>query len=151
MSKDKIKEVCEYALSIKQPWASLIVHGLKTIEVRAWPTARRGRVLIHAARISDERTEGWRMLPAHVRETALLTGGLLGSAEITECVAYETREEFARDQEAHMNDPQWFKGRRLYGFRFANAAISTFRPLAGWMRFFPVNGARARKKNGLGG
>ena len=33
----------DYALSVKQPWATLLVHGLKTIEVRAWPTARRGR------------------------------------------------------------------------------------------------------------
>src|SRR5262245_61764820 len=32
-----------FALSVKQPWASLLVHGLKTIEVRRWPTARRGR------------------------------------------------------------------------------------------------------------
>ena len=71
MAEKKAKEACEYALSIKQPWASLIVHGLKTIEVRAWPTARRGRILIHAARVSDDRPFGWEILPAHARETAL--------------------------------------------------------------------------------
>jgi hypothetical protein len=146
MAEKKAAEDCEYALSIKQPWASLIVHGLKTIEVRAWPTARRGRILIHAARVSDDRDEGWKMLPAHVSETALLTGGLLGSAEITDCLTYASREEFARDQEAHLNDPKWFKGPRLYGFRFANAEISAFRPLPGWMRFFSVNGRRRAGK-----
>src|SRR5204863_2700985 len=40
---------CVYALSLKQPWAALLVHGRKSVEVRSWPTARRGRVLIHAA------------------------------------------------------------------------------------------------------
>ena len=138
MSKEKTKEVCEYALSIKQPWASLILHGLKTIEVRAWSTARRGRILIHAGRISDGRTEGWNRLPAYAKETALLTGGLLGSAEITECVTYESHEEFARDQVSHLNDPKWFKAPRLFGFRFANPEITAFRPLAGWVRFFSV-------------
>ena len=34
-----------FALSIKQPWAALLVHGQKTIEVRRWPTARRMRVV----------------------------------------------------------------------------------------------------------
>src|SRR5205823_6217499 len=31
-----------YALSLKQPWATLLAHAVKTIEVRKWPTARRG-------------------------------------------------------------------------------------------------------------
>ena len=29
----------EYALSLKQPWAALVVFGRETIEVRRWPTA----------------------------------------------------------------------------------------------------------------
>src|SRR5207245_2747235 len=29
-----------YALSLKQPWATLLVHGLKSIEVRRWSTPR---------------------------------------------------------------------------------------------------------------
>ena len=32
MANQKTQDTCEYALSIKQPWASLIVHGLKTVE-----------------------------------------------------------------------------------------------------------------------
>ena len=47
------------AISIKQPWAALIVAGLKTVEVRTWPTRRRGRVLIHAAKLADDRPEAW--------------------------------------------------------------------------------------------
>jgi hypothetical protein len=34
------------ALSLKQPWANLIVSGEKTIETRVWGTPFRGRVLL---------------------------------------------------------------------------------------------------------
>lgn len=34
------------ALSIKQPWASLIARGRKTIETRTWSTTYRGQLLI---------------------------------------------------------------------------------------------------------
>lgn len=38
------------AISIRQPWASLIASGHKTIETRTWPTPYRGDLLICAAR-----------------------------------------------------------------------------------------------------
>lgn len=37
------------ALSIKQPWASLIAHGIKDIENRTWKTKFRGRIYVHAS------------------------------------------------------------------------------------------------------
>lgn len=37
-------------LSIWQPWASLIVSGLKQVETRSWPIHHRGPLLIHAAK-----------------------------------------------------------------------------------------------------
>lgn len=37
------------ALSYKQPWASLIAHGIKPIENRTWKTNFRGRTYIHAS------------------------------------------------------------------------------------------------------
>ena len=36
-------------LSIRQPFASLICRGIKTIENRSWDTAYRGKLLIHAS------------------------------------------------------------------------------------------------------
>jgi len=50
-----------YALSLWQPWASLVVLGLKSIETRNWGTARRTfarklvgqRLAIHAAQRKD--------------------------------------------------------------------------------------------------
>lgn len=38
------------ALSIRQPWAWLIVNGFKDIENRSWHTKYRGPVLIHASK-----------------------------------------------------------------------------------------------------
>lgn len=35
-------------ITIKQPWASLVVEGHKTIETRSWATKYRGDILIHA-------------------------------------------------------------------------------------------------------
>ena len=43
------------AISIKQPWASLIAHGIKDIENRTWKCPQKyigQRVLIHASKVS---------------------------------------------------------------------------------------------------
>jgi hypothetical protein len=127
-----------YALSLKQPWAALLAHGRKTIEVRRWPTARRGRVLIHAARVPDQRPQAWAHVPPELLETAQLLGGILGAGDITDCLTYRTVEAFQSDQARHLNDPSWFQPPLLYGFAFTNLQALPFRPYSGWMRFFPV-------------
>ena len=35
------------ALTIKEPWASLIINGYKKYEFRSWKTHYRGKILIH--------------------------------------------------------------------------------------------------------
>lgn len=37
-------------LSVKQPWAALLVNGIKDIENRTRRTTFRGRILIHASK-----------------------------------------------------------------------------------------------------
>jgi hypothetical protein len=128
-----------YALSIKQPWATLLVYGYKSIEVRSWPTARRGRILIHAARVPDPRPEAWKKVPVELQPAAQLAGGIIGAGELTACLTYRTRAEFAADQEKHLNDPEWFQNPPLYGFVFVNSTQLRFRSYPGWMRFFPVD------------
>jgi hypothetical protein len=127
-----------YALSLKQPWAALLVHGRKTVEVRRWPTARRGRVLIHAARIPDPRPEAWARVPPELREAARLGGGIVGAGDLMGCLAYRNVEAFVADTERHLNDPSWFRPPVLYGFTFANLTSLPFRPYPGYVRFFPV-------------
>jgi hypothetical protein len=128
-----------YAISIKQPWATLLVRGVKRVEVRAWPTARRGAVLIHAARVPDPRPEAWALLPERLRAEAELAGGIIGWAVLTGCIAYQSSEEFLAAQAEHLNDPSWFRPPVLYGFTFADPVPLPFRRLPGWMRFFPVD------------
>jgi len=128
-----------HALSLKQPWAALLVSGLKTIEVRRWRTDRRGRVLIHAARVPDDRPEAWKHVPPELHEAARRVGGILGAGELVACLRYRSAEDFARDGAKHLNDPSWFAGPVLYGFTFTNLHALPFHPCPGWMRFFPVD------------
>lgn len=127
-----------YALSIKQPWAALVVQGLKTIEIRRWPTARRGRILIHAARIPDARPEAWRQLPADLLALAQLQGGVIGSVDLTDCLSYHDQSAFDADQTAHRNEPAWFEPPLLYGFKFAEPKVLPFHKYPGWFRFFKI-------------
>jgi hypothetical protein len=132
-------DVKQYALSLKQPWATLLAHGLKTVEVRRWPTRRRGPILIHAARVPDERPEAWALLDDHLEllDEARLLGGFVGEGELWQCLAYRTAEAFDRDRCRHLNDPSWFRP-AMYGFVFRNLRPVAFRPYTGWMRFFEV-------------
>jgi hypothetical protein len=40
------------ALTVRQPWAALLILGAKQYETRTWPTRHRGILLIHAERTS---------------------------------------------------------------------------------------------------
>src|SRR5262249_21714437 len=105
-----------YALSLKQPWAALIVAGVKTIEVRSWPPALRGRILLHAAGTRDDRAQAWEQVPDDLTDLAGLQGGIIGACDLTDCRPYHSVEAFAADRHLHLNDPGWFQGRVLYGF-----------------------------------
>ena len=87
------------AISIKQPWASLIAHGIKDIENRTWKCPQKyigQRVLIHA---SNSKGVGWIMnseqrvqILVHPSELAgvdcnkLPRGVIIGSVVIADCV-----------------------------------------------------------------
>lgn len=54
---------------LRQPWASLVLEGRKTIELRTWTTKHRGPVLIVAGKGVDNdaaREHGWRSGPRGV-------------------------------------------------------------------------------------
>jgi hypothetical protein len=125
-----------YALSLKQPWAALLAHGLKTVEVRSWRTRQRGRVLIHAARLPDPRPEAWACVPPELLPSTRLAGGIVGVGELLECRTYRNRTEFTADRDRHRNQSDWFRPPRLYGFVFVNLAVLPFAPCPGQTRFF---------------
>lgn len=81
------------AITIKQPWASLIVDGLKDIENRTWKTKFRGRVLIHASmkpmkpfKFTQEQTIEMMNHKAFGIEHEHPNSCIIGSVEIVDCV-----------------------------------------------------------------
>ncbi len=129
------------ALSVKQPWAALLVASLKTVEVRTWLTRRRGPILIHASKIADERPEGWALVTTpELIDLAKLRGGFIGVGELVDCVRYNTAEVFAAAVAAHRNAADWFRPAGLFGFVFQNLHPIAYHPYPGQTMFFGVEG-----------
>jgi ASCH domain len=127
------------ALSIKQPWAALLVAGLKTVEVRSWPTRRRGRILIHAGKAADDRPEGWALITTpELLDLARLRGGIIGVGDLSGCVRYRTAAAFAAAEADHRNAPDWFRHGGLHGFVFQNLRPIAYHPYPGQTMFFAV-------------
>lgn len=124
------------ALSIRQPWAWLILHAGKDIENRDWSTRFRGRILIHASKSmtnyeydvaadtaimvgrSRPYPPGLRLPP----RKDLDRGGIVGAVDIVDCV--------------RTSDSPWFIGE--CGFVLANAAPCPFVPYKGRLGIFSV-------------
>ena len=75
-------------LTVRQPWASAIVRGLKDIENRTWPTNYRGELLIHAgsAKPSKELIATYERLYGALPE-GMVYGAIVGKVTVTDCVA----------------------------------------------------------------
>src|SRR3569623_241637 len=121
------------ALSIRQPWAWLIVHGGKDIENRNWPTKFRGDILIHAAKGMP--TEEYAAAKDYAFSAiggcdlqifpsfdALERGGIFGVANIIDCVS--------------SSRSPWFMGD--YGFVLRDARPVPFILMRGQLGFFEV-------------
>lgn len=117
------------ALSIRQPWAWLILHAGKDIENRGWSTTVRGRVLIHAGKVCTraeyDAAEDDAFYTADIALPPLETldrGGIVGSVEIVDCVRSSTS--------------PWFVG--PFGFVLRDPQPLPFRPSRGELGFFDV-------------
>lgn len=126
------------ALSIQQPWAYLIVNGLKDIENRNWSTSYRGFILIHAGKKIDttvlhprgylnryyDFAPKWQevgaKMPAESKDYE--TGGIVGYATLTSVVTNHTS--------------PWFVG--PYGFMLTDRHPLPFLPLRGSLHLFDV-------------
>lgn len=88
------------ALSIRQPWAYLIVAGYKDVENRTWNTNFRGRIYVHAGK-SPDNLDGVKsavgilekklsrlgyMLAVHGIKCDVEFGGIIGEVTIIDCV-----------------------------------------------------------------
>lgn len=116
------------AISIRQPWAWLIVNGYKDIENRTWDTKYRGYVLIHASKglTRKEYDEACAMVVDRLIRVDipdfedLERGGIVGYA----CITGTTRE----------SSSPWFFG--PVGFNLIGAKTLPFQPMKGRLSFF---------------
>jgi len=121
------------ALSIKQPWAWLIVNGYKDIENRSWKTARRGEFLVHAGLAFDANADMGFIedMVDVIREISperpplpsleqFERGGIVGQSSIVDCVTN--------------HESPWFFG--PVDFVLTDSKVLPFRPCKGALSFF---------------
>ena len=123
-------------LSLKQPFADLLAHGEKTIELRKWNTSFRGEFLIHASKTIDiESSERLDM-----NSNKFTIGAIIGSAFLYDVKVYSNREEFKKDRHKHFSViTKYFEGYR-YGLLIRDAKLlKNPIPYPVKLRFFEVD------------
>lgn len=85
------------ALSIRQPWAELIVSGRKSIEVRTWATEYRGPLWIHTGQ--TENTE----LLQKFGLSDTFRGGFIGRVTLSALILFD-RDRWDRWRERHLSE-----------------------------------------------
>jgi hypothetical protein len=122
-----------YALSIRQPWAELILEGRKDIETRSWNTQFRGEFLIHSSKQIDiEACKYFKIDPK-----SLITGALIGKAKIVGSKEYSKPKQYAEDNSRHAAAFLGFS-RPKYGFILENIERIEPKPFKGALGFFKV-------------
>lgn len=114
------------ALSLKQPFAELIVSGKKKIEIRKWNTHFRGKFLVHASKSVDKnamKKHGYEDLPS---------GVIVGEAELVDVKKYQNKSDFKKDQNKHLASSDYGD----YGFVLKNAKRRNKIPVKGKLGFW---------------
>ena len=120
-------------LSVSQPFANLIISGKKTIELRKWNTNFRGEFLIHAP--IKIRTDDCKRLKINKK---LVTGAIVGKAELYDVKKYSTIKEVKADQKFHFASKDHFD--KKYGFLLKNSKVLRVPiPCKGKLGFFDVD------------
>jgi len=72
------------ALTIRQPWAELILRGRKPFELRSWRTKYRGPLVIHAA----AKVDAWDARHFGLKPEKLITSAFVGGAILADVRPY---------------------------------------------------------------
>jgi len=106
------------AITIRQPWAQLIVDGRKDIENRDWRTKYRGPILIHASVSSHMDTDEWVRCRAFMQARRLgdvpliapgSRGAAIGICTLVDCVVTSDSPWFIGDYGLVLADPIKFE------------------------------------------
>ena len=102
------------ALGIRQPWAELILRGIKTIEIRSQDTNIRGPIYLYVSRKISDHPAAAAAIEAHRLDIAALPlGALVGTVEI-----HETRRAAPPDAAGACIPANSLEG--SYGWRLCN-------------------------------
>jgi len=85
-------------LSIKQPFAQLILSGKKSIELRSWKTNFRGEFLIHASQSPHSEA----MKRFGFQKNSLPLGSIIGKITLVDVKEYVDEVDFKADQDKHL-------------------------------------------------
>lgn len=86
------------AVSIKQPWATFVIHGVKRYEARCWNTRHRGELAIHASKTLTSEAFNLFFQPSYHALLQSLgyrtpydlpVGKLIGTVELASTTRYE--------------------------------------------------------------
>ena len=91
------------AVSVRQPWAELLIDGRKSIEIRSWAAEYRGRMWLHTGLKSDPELERKFGL------NDLYRGGFLGSIELVAIVPV-TKERWEQWLDKHLDPGRYREG-----------------------------------------
>lgn len=124
------------ALTIKQPYASLIAEGIKEYEFRTWKTKYRGEFLIHAGK-GNNKTFMEKFKKLNLEYPA---GYIIAKATLEDCI--EVTDEFreilkSKNPEVYshvINDKEW-KG---YAFKLSNVKKIDNIPAKGKLSFWNI-------------
>lgn len=114
------------ALSVKQPWASLIATGHKTIETRTWKTNYRGPILICSSLQRDKVATAWWSVTYPSLSTSPV-GVCMCTAELVDC-----RPMVDEDQQVAMC------GMAPYAWVLANVKVVEPKPIKGKLGLYEV-------------
>lgn len=89
------------ALSLKQPFAELILQGKKKVELRKWNTRFRGEFLIHSSKVPDSNAM------KKFKFGKLPCGCIVGRAKLAGVKHYLNEKEHKEDKERHLADSYW--------------------------------------------
>jgi len=121
------------ALSVRQPFAELILQGRKRIELRSWNTKFRGEFCIHAAKAVYKGMEAC----TGVDCSNVPRGAIVGKATIVAVKEYDSISEYNQDRNKHCST-NYFKGKKIYGFVLESVKRVKPVPCKGRLNFFEV-------------
>jgi hypothetical protein len=81
------------ALGVQQPWAELILRGIKTLEIRSQPTRQRGTIWLYASKRPSPLPAAFAVAAGHRIDVAALPFGILvGTVKLVGCRPCESRD-----------------------------------------------------------